>query len=89
MGYWGSGAKRSYHHTAPVNALYALHEALLMLREEGLENAWNRHQHNHQRGCPVRQVQSGKHGGGDFDNDPASNGIQCDHAEHSAAFQFC
>ncbi|MCB1867556.1 MAG: alanine--glyoxylate aminotransferase family protein [Gammaproteobacteria bacterium] len=48
MGYWGSGAKRSYHHTAPVNALYALHEALLMLREEGLENAWNRHQRNHQ-----------------------------------------
>ena len=48
MGYWGSGAKRSYHHTAPVNALYALHEALLMLREEGLDNAWNRHQHNHQ-----------------------------------------
>ena len=48
MGYWGSGGKRSYHHTAPVNALYALHEALLMLREEGLENAWNRHQRNHQ-----------------------------------------
>jgi len=48
MGYWGGGAKRSYHHTAPVNALYALHEALLMLREEGLENAWNRHQRNHQ-----------------------------------------
>ncbi|MCB1870435.1 MAG: alanine--glyoxylate aminotransferase family protein [Chromatiaceae bacterium] len=48
MGYWGSGAKRSYHHTAPVNALYALHEALLMLREEGLENAWNRHLRNHQ-----------------------------------------
>ncbi|MCB1751514.1 MAG: alanine--glyoxylate aminotransferase family protein [Gammaproteobacteria bacterium] len=48
MGYWGSSAKRSYHHTAPVNALYALHEALLMLREEGLENAWNRHQRNHQ-----------------------------------------
>ncbi|MCP3870138.1 MAG: alanine--glyoxylate aminotransferase family protein [Gammaproteobacteria bacterium] len=47
MGYWGSGAKRAYHHTAPVNALYALHEALLMLREEGLENAWNRHQKNH------------------------------------------
>ncbi|MCB1850850.1 MAG: alanine--glyoxylate aminotransferase family protein [Gammaproteobacteria bacterium] len=48
MGYWGSGAKRTYHHTAPVNALYALHEALLMLRQEGLENAWNRHQHHHQ-----------------------------------------
>jgi len=47
MGYWGGGAKRTYHHTAPVNALYALHEALLMLREEGLENAWKRHQHHH------------------------------------------
>lgn len=48
MGYWGEGAKRSYHHTAPVNALYALHESLVMLREEGLENAWKRHDHNHQ-----------------------------------------
>ncbi len=48
MGYWGSGGGRSYHHTAPVNALYALHEALLMVYEEGLENAWRRHQRNHQ-----------------------------------------
>lgn len=48
MGYWGQGAKRAYHHTAPVNALYALHESLVMLREEGLENAWRRHEHNHQ-----------------------------------------
>lgn len=47
MGYWGEGAKRAYHHTAPVNALYALHESLVMLRDEGLENAWNRHQFNH------------------------------------------
>jgi alanine-glyoxylate transaminase/serine-glyoxylate transaminase/serine-pyruvate transaminase len=50
MGYWGDGgasAKRSYHHTAPVNALYALHEALVMLTEEGLENAWARHRHMH------------------------------------------
>ncbi len=47
MGYWGEGAKRAYHHTAPVNALYALHESLVMLREEGLENAWKRHQHHH------------------------------------------
>ena len=47
MGYWGSGAKRVYHHTAPVNALYALHEALLMLQEEGLEHAWARHRHHH------------------------------------------
>ena len=47
MGYWGSGHRRAYHHTAPVNALYGLHEALLILREEGLENAWARHRRNH------------------------------------------
>ena len=48
MGYWGSGqAKRAYHHTAPINALYGLHEAMVMLSEEGLENAWDRHQRNH------------------------------------------
>jgi len=47
MGYWGSGAKRAYHHTAPINALYALHEALVILQQEGLENAWQRHQQNH------------------------------------------
>jgi len=43
MGYWGSGAKRTYHHTAPVNALYGLHESLVMLQEEGLEQSWARH----------------------------------------------
>lgn len=48
MGYWGSEAKRSYHHTAPVNSLYALHESLVILQEEGLENAWARHALNHQ-----------------------------------------
>jgi len=47
MAYWGSGSKRSYHHTAPVNSLYALHEALVMLREEGLEQSWARHHRNH------------------------------------------
>lgn len=47
MNYWGSGAKRAYHHTAPVNALYGLHEALLVLREEGLEAAWQRHADHH------------------------------------------
>ena len=48
MGYWGSGqAKRAYHHTAPINSLYALHEALVLLQEEGLENAWARHERNH------------------------------------------
>lgn len=47
MGYWGEGSKRAYHHTAPINALYALHEALIILKNEGLENAWARHQKNH------------------------------------------
>ena len=48
MGYWGQGTRRAYHHTAPVNAMYALHEALRMVHEEGLENAWARHQRNHE-----------------------------------------
>ena len=47
MGYWDDNAKRTYHHTAPVNGLYALHEALLILQEEGLENAWRRHTLHH------------------------------------------
>ena len=47
MGYWGENAKRAYHHTAPVNALYALHESLVMLQDEGLENSWARHKKNH------------------------------------------
>ena len=47
-GYWAAGAKRSYHHTAPVNALYGLHEGLLALQEEGLEAAWARHRENHE-----------------------------------------
>jgi len=47
MGYWGANAKRAYHHTAPINALYALHESLVMLQDEGLENAWARHHQNH------------------------------------------
>ncbi|WP_261816100.1 pyridoxal-phosphate-dependent aminotransferase family protein [Vibrio gallicus] len=48
LGYWSGEGKRSYHHTAPVNSLYALHEALLMLKNEGLENAWQRHEQMHQ-----------------------------------------
>ena len=47
MGYWGGSSKRAYHHTAPVNDLYALHEALVMLQEEGLETAQARHLRNH------------------------------------------
>lgn len=48
LGYWGGGGKRAYHHTAPVNTLYGLHEALVILQEEGIENSWARHQKNHQ-----------------------------------------
>ncbi|MCG8487096.1 MAG: alanine--glyoxylate aminotransferase family protein [Candidatus Thiodiazotropha sp.] len=47
MGYWGGGQKRAYHHTAPVNGLYGLHEALCILQDEGLENAWARHRKMH------------------------------------------
>lgn len=47
MGYWGEGQTRAYHHTAPVNALYGLHESLVILEEEGLEASWARHQNNH------------------------------------------
>ncbi|MEP1472252.1 MAG: alanine--glyoxylate aminotransferase family protein [Halieaceae bacterium] len=47
MGYWGGSSKRAYHHTAPVNDLYALHESLVMLQEEGLEASHARHRHNH------------------------------------------
>lgn len=46
LNYWGS-ANRTYHHTAPTNSLYALHESLVMLSEEGLEHSWVRHQRNH------------------------------------------
>ena len=46
LGYWNAGT-RTYHHTAPTNSLFALHEALLLIREEGLENSWARHQRHH------------------------------------------
>lgn len=45
-GYWAGGGKRAYHHTAPVNAIYGLHEGLRLLQEEGLENSWARHAAN-------------------------------------------
>ncbi|MBI4984598.1 MAG: alanine--glyoxylate aminotransferase family protein [Rhodocyclales bacterium] len=45
--YWGGASKRTYHHTAPVNSLFALHEALVMLAEEGLPQAWARHRRHH------------------------------------------
>ena len=45
--YW-AGAKRAYHHTAPISSVYALHEALNIVLEEGLEARWARHQEVHQ-----------------------------------------
>jgi alanine-glyoxylate transaminase/serine-glyoxylate transaminase/serine-pyruvate transaminase len=46
LGYWGS-TTRTYHHTAPTNSLFGLHEALLLIKEEGLENCWARHRRHH------------------------------------------
>src|SRR5205814_15628 len=43
--YWGQD--RAYHHTAPINMNYALHEALRIALEEGLENRFARHERNH------------------------------------------
>jgi alanine-glyoxylate transaminase/serine-glyoxylate transaminase/serine-pyruvate transaminase len=47
--YWGetSGGGRAYHHTAPITMNYALHEALRIVAEEGLENRAKRHERNH------------------------------------------
>jgi len=44
--YW-EGAKRVYHHTAPVNMLYAIYQALYLILEEGLDNVYKRHLDNH------------------------------------------
>ena len=46
LGYWGA-SQRTYHHTAPTNSLFALHEALLLIREEGLDACWARHRRHH------------------------------------------
>lgn len=43
--YWG--AERTYHHTAPISMNYALRESLEIVREEGLEARWQRHELNH------------------------------------------
>ncbi len=42
--YWGS--ERVYHHTAPISMIYAFHEALRVLHEEGLEQRFKRHKTN-------------------------------------------
>jgi len=43
--YWTTGP-RSYHHTAPSNMVYALHEALIILYEEGFDKIYARHRLN-------------------------------------------
>jgi len=45
--YW-AGAKRAYHHTAPVSAMFAIREAYRLVLDEGLENRWLRHTRNHE-----------------------------------------
>jgi alanine-glyoxylate transaminase/serine-glyoxylate transaminase/serine-pyruvate transaminase len=64
LGYWLAGdgaggagggagagappAARAYHHTAPINLIYALREALTIVAEEGLEARWERHRRAHE-----------------------------------------
>jgi len=43
--YWGKN--RVYHHTAPVNMLYALYQALILILEEGMDKVIRRHEQNH------------------------------------------
>ncbi|MBK1880896.1 alanine--glyoxylate aminotransferase family protein [Luteolibacter pohnpeiensis] len=47
--YYSGSGKRAYHHTAPVNMIYALYEALAIVLEEGLENRIERHRQVHLR----------------------------------------
>jgi alanine-glyoxylate transaminase/serine-glyoxylate transaminase/serine-pyruvate transaminase len=46
--YWFADGPRAYHHTAPINMIYALHEGLRMVQEEGLEARWARHARAHE-----------------------------------------
>ncbi len=41
--YWQKDHKRAYHHTAPINMLYALYQSLLLFFEEGAKNVFQRH----------------------------------------------
>ncbi len=44
--YWTEGVSRKYHHTAPVNMVFALHEGLRLILEEGLAAVFERHRKN-------------------------------------------
>lgn len=48
MSYWGGEGGRTYHHTAPINALYGLHESLVVLFEEGVQASTVRHARTHE-----------------------------------------
>lgn len=48
MAYWGGDGGRTYHHTAPINALYGLHESLVAIFEEGVQAASVRHARMHE-----------------------------------------
>jgi alanine-glyoxylate transaminase/serine-glyoxylate transaminase/serine-pyruvate transaminase len=48
LGYWEGDGGRVYHHTAPINMVYALAEALRIVAEEGLEARWERHRRAHE-----------------------------------------
>jgi len=48
INYW-QGAKRAYHHTAPINMLYGLHAALDTILQEGLEPVFARHRAAHEQ----------------------------------------
>ena len=48
MAYWSGEGGRAYHHTAPINSLYGLHEALRRLLVEGVDNSFERHRRAHQ-----------------------------------------
>jgi alanine-glyoxylate transaminase/serine-glyoxylate transaminase/serine-pyruvate transaminase len=42
--YVGGDSGRTYHHTAPVSMIFALHAGLGVLLEEGLAESWSRHE---------------------------------------------
>ena len=48
INYW-EGVKRAYHHTAPINMIYAFYQSLYNLLGEGLENSFGRHMLNHRK----------------------------------------
>ena len=44
--YWNEGYQRKYHHTAPINMIYAVHEGLRLVLQEGLDARFQRHRRN-------------------------------------------